>query len=997
MKKITIILLGLFLFILALAFILPIIFKDEIRARVDQEIANSVNAEVFFEEFSVSLFRNFPNVTASLDEFGVVGKVPFAGDTLVSGKRFEIALNLMSVLFDDQIKVNGIEMENPKVLIKVLEDGTANYDIAIEDSAAVDTTAQSAAFSMAIDHWEINNGYLIYDDRSTKFYLEMRDFNHSGSGDFTQDIFDMETNTMAENVTVKFDGVEYVTNKTLNGDVTMQMNLPESKYTFKENNVKINDFNIGFDGFLVMSSDDISMDVTFGAKNNSFKSLLSLVPGAFKEDFEDIKTEGELDFNGFVKGVYSEADSTMPAFNVALKVDNAMFQYPDLPTPVTNINIDMLVENKDGIINNTTINVREMHMDMGQNPIDGRILIEGLSKMTIDADVNAKINLAELNSIVPMENLQLKGLYTLDLKANGVYDTLTSQFPIIDANMSLTDGYVKVDTVPVPLEQINVVASVQNEIGQMEQTVITVSDFNMMMDGEQLSGNMTLRDLDNYTWDAALKGAIDLTTLTKIYPLEDMNISGKLIADIETEGQMADVEAERYDRLPTSGTMTAQNIKYSSKDMPHDVIINSAKVTFNPQRLTINNFDGASGSSDVKLEGYLSNYLGYMFNEKALLEGQLNVNSNKVNLNDWMADDSETETDTSSVASGVLEVPQNVDFEINASINEVLYDNLTLSNVDGKITINDGIARMEGVKFNSLDGDFALNGSYNTQNPQKPLFDIDFDINDLSVQEAFKSFVTIQKLAPVAENVNGEFSTDFTIGGLLGQDMMPEFSSLTGGGIIKILQASLQDSKIISGITNLTKLNDTDVVALKDIILKAKVEDGRLKVQPFDLNIGNYQATIAGSNGIDGSLDYTVKMDIPAGEIGSTVNNALAQLTGKESAGSDITLTFGVGGTYNDPKIGLAGSELGANIKDQAKEAATEAAKEAISDKIGTNVDSAKIEAENKLREEAEKRQKEAEEKARKEIEEQKQEVEEKAKNKLKDFFNLGDDDTTGN
>src|SRR5690606_13137601 len=105
-------------------------------------------------------------------------------------------------------------------------------------------------------------------------FVSLEDVQHTGNGDFTQDIFDMATKTKANNVKLRYDDVEYVSNKELVADVTMNLNLPESKYTFKENNIKVNDFSMGFDGYLSMPADDILMDISFGAKDNTFKSLL---------------------------------------------------------------------------------------------------------------------------------------------------------------------------------------------------------------------------------------------------------------------------------------------------------------------------------------------------------------------------------------------------------------------------------------------------------------------------------------------------------------------------------------------------------------------------------------------------------------------------------------------------------------------------------------------------------------------------------------------------
>ena len=117
---------------------------------------------------------------------------------------------------------------------------------------------------------------------------------------------------------------------------------------------------MSFDGWFKMNENDYGMDITFKSPDNSFKSLLSLVPGMYTSSFNNIETKGDLAFNGFAKGTYSEKQ--MPAFNLNLLVKDAMFKYPDLPTAINNINIDLLVDNKDGVIENTILNLKKFHL-----------------------------------------------------------------------------------------------------------------------------------------------------------------------------------------------------------------------------------------------------------------------------------------------------------------------------------------------------------------------------------------------------------------------------------------------------------------------------------------------------------------------------------------------------------------------------------------------------------------------------------------------------------
>jgi uncharacterized protein involved in outer membrane biogenesis len=172
MKKALIIVGLIFVVLLAAAFILPVVFKDDIKAAIDKEIAKTVNADVVFDadKFSLSLFRNFPSMTAEMKDFGVINRSPFEGEVLFAAEQLEVEVNLADVLFGDQMRLKGITVVRPVINVKVLEDGRANYDIAIPSTDTVAAEAASEDFSFGIDHWEIVEGDIVYDDRSIPFF-----------------------------------------------------------------------------------------------------------------------------------------------------------------------------------------------------------------------------------------------------------------------------------------------------------------------------------------------------------------------------------------------------------------------------------------------------------------------------------------------------------------------------------------------------------------------------------------------------------------------------------------------------------------------------------------------------------------------------------------------------------------------------------------------------------------------------------------------------------
>ncbi|ALI99016.1 AsmA family protein [Rufibacter tibetensis] len=985
MKKIFIGLAIFLVVLLAATSLIPVFFKDKIKERLDKEIAKSVNARVLYEtnNVSLSLFRTFPDLGLNVKELTIVGKDSFQRDTLAYLPNFNLGLDLMSVLTGDQIEIKSVQMDEPRLKLLVLKSGKANWDIFIPDSAATPETQDTTDFKMGIDEWKINNGQIVYQDLSIPFGVNAYNVQHTGSGDLAKDIFDMKTSTQAERFTMTYGGVNYIENKKLDADVTMAMDLANAKYTFKDNNFRINDFALGMAGAIAMPTDDINLDLTFKALETDFKNIFSLVPGVFTDKFKDVKTDGKVAFNGYVKGVFNE--TTMPGFGVDLKINKGTFQYPDLPQAARNINIDMSVKNTDGNVDHTIIDLRKLHLDLGKNPVDGRVLIDGLEPMKIDGNLQAKLDLAEVTKVFPLEGTTLRGLLAVNAQAKGVY--FEKHMPVVTATLNLTNGYVKSSSFPAPLEQVTVASTVVNRTGNAADTDIQISRFRMLLDKEPLEGRVAIKNLAQPQFDADVRGVLDLTKLTKIIPIEGTTLSGRLNGNILAKGKMTDVDAGRYGNVQASGTVQIANLNYKSVDLPQGMRINSAKATFNNEQVALQQLTGFLGKSDVQMNGTVTNYMGYFFSENQPLRGNFTLQSNTFNVNEWMVDEHTGQTVPSSTqeAQGLVKVPANLDMVLTTQAGTVIYDNLKLQNLSGKVTLKDQIAKLENVSFNTLGGQFSTTGSYDSRDLIHPKFSFGLDIKNLDFQQSFNSFVTIQKLAPIARLLKGEFSSKFNFSGELGSDMMPLMSSLTGKGVVEVVEAVVTNIQALSKISQLTNLKEVQNFSLKNRGFAAEIIGGNLVVKPFDFAVGDIKMTVGGTNNVSGKVDYVVAMDVPSGKVGNALAGKITSLTGVQNLNGleRVTLQLGVTGNYNDPAVALKGSSVKAEAASLVKQVVTnklDDVKEKLNVNVPTNTDSIKAELT--------KRQQEVELRARQELDKKRLEAEQKLRSEAKSRLN---------
>src|SRR5690606_26793259 len=120
---------------------------------------------------------------------------------------------------------------------------------------------------------------------------------------------------------------------------------------------------------------------------------------------------------------------------------------------------------------------------------------------------------------------------------------------------------------------------------------------------------------------------------------------------------------KNYNQLETRGLMDVSNFKYSATDLPQSIQITKAKAEFNPSTILLSEFDSKIGSSPLQATGSLTNYMDYFLGENGTLKGQLALISSKFNVNEWMCE--QTATDSGSSELTVIELPSTIDFTMS--------------------------------------------------------------------------------------------------------------------------------------------------------------------------------------------------------------------------------------------------------------------------------------------------------------------------------------------
>jgi hypothetical protein len=428
--------------LLIAGFSIPYLFEKQIKEKIKATANESVNATVNFSEADLSLFKNFPNATISLEKLVIINKAPFEGDTLVSLDQLQLKMSVLELFnsSDKPMNISGIISKNGLINIIKNKDGIGNYDIAKKDTNTDSSTEAGKPMALKINNYEIENFKLKYTDEASKMKVVLDSLNHKGTGDFTNEILDLDTHTTTK-ISMTMEKVNYMKNIAISLDAVLGMNMKTSTYTFKENKAKINELPLEFDGFIQMIAAGQNYDLKFKTPTSSFKNFLGLIPEAYASSIENVKTTGDFTVTGFAKGLFS--DKTVPKFNIAIQSTNGSFQYPDLPKSVKNIIIDTKIINETGNKDDTFVNIDQLSFAIDQDVFNAKATIKNVAtNALVDAKLNGTINLGNLSKAYPIKlDKPLSGI----LKANvtskfDMKSVETSQYQNINnaGNMSLS-------------------------------------------------------------------------------------------------------------------------------------------------------------------------------------------------------------------------------------------------------------------------------------------------------------------------------------------------------------------------------------------------------------------------------------------------------------------------------------------------------------------------------------------------------------------------------
>ena len=522
-----------------------------------------------------------------------------------------------------------------------------------------------------------------------------------------------------------------------------------------------------------------------------------------------------------------------------------------------------------------------------------------------------------------LKDITTTGSATISGGVSGYY--IDEDYPKVDLQVKVENGNFKYAEMPEQIQNISAEMLMGKPQGDLDLLKININEAHAEIRNNPVDLTLKISNpVSDPLFDGAFVGKVNLDHLKDALPIDSVNMSGMIDANLFVNGRYSDVEAEAYDKIKSDGVVLLNNFIYDSPELTQQVVIPSGKMDFSPASINLSDLNMRVGQSDFHLSGKIGNYLNYVLKD-GVLNGTMQLNSNFVNLNELLslqiAPTAENTTETASEEEAVLafDVPENIDFTFRSSINRAVLNRIPITDIKGEVKAVDKKLILDGLDMKMLDGKMTMNGSYENTTQNQPLFDFGFDIAGFDIPELYQTVAGFRKLIPGAGNSTGRLSTSLGLKGRLSPQLKLIPASANGKGKFSTNNVEIKNSQLfnqLSGIIQKEKLRD---VTIGDFTANLTVEDGGINLRPFTTKVIGQETTVSGTLNAQSLLDMRLDFNVEREMFGPDIQKILKVLPGNEKI---TMLPAGVliKGPVGEPKVNLDLSATQKAVTDATKD-----------------------------------------------------------------------------
>jgi uncharacterized protein involved in outer membrane biogenesis len=423
-KKILFYTLAAGIFLMASGIALVYLYQDKIIQLFVEEANQHLKTEVKVGKISLSLFDKFPQLAIKFDQIRISGANAADKRPLAVAKKLYGTFDLRD-LWSGRYTVSRVYLEEADVLLTVDEDGLENFDIFRRGEKSSTIPKEDAGFD--IQRIILKNVHVRYERGRKK--IECYE-------------------VLARDLTARLSTQGGETDIALEGDLTTQHLLIDNRAYFKNKQLAIkselryrqstreltihpSDLTINRGAFTIQGRythlTNSYVDLAVRSHHTDVQTLLSLLPEETSRKLGNYQSQGELFFNGTVKGKVNGGAS--PHVQIHFGCKDATLIHPSSGKRIESVSLTGKYDN--GRLQNLTtskLSLKNIQGNLAGRAFSGNFSVLNFENPSLVFDLTGAADVASLLAFYPVEKIErASGEIALQVSFDGKMSDLKAE------------------------------------------------------------------------------------------------------------------------------------------------------------------------------------------------------------------------------------------------------------------------------------------------------------------------------------------------------------------------------------------------------------------------------------------------------------------------------------------------------------------------------------------------------------------------------------------
>jgi hypothetical protein len=575
----------------------------------------------------------------------------------------------------------------------------------------------------------------------------------------------------------------------------------------------------------------------------------------------------QIEVSGMVRKSYFRGLFSTVNFSMSAGLEGTLHRYSNKGT---------LLLSSQSISTSAELNVdpRTIRIEQASLKLAGQeLLVEGsiLRPKPLEFDLNLEGKHLDLENLLRHFALSDGGLPG-DLHAGGDLDfrgsvkgiVSNTKMPQIKADFSLQNGWLQSSRLPKEVKEIKLVGNYSN--GNRKSpgtTLIELKGVSIRFGNSRLGGDYSVYNLIRPDFNYKIKADLDLTDIQDFMVVDSIfeNMEGRLLAEVSMQGDRA--------LLRTVGKKDLLNYDYQANFRLDDVSLTFRGLPFRFSKFTgdavftdhlvIKNLSGIFGESQVSLSGRVDNFLEYLFTSGANLWMDIDLYSERVDLNQpglMKADEA------GSQQSDTVLLPEKLYLKARFWFDELQARDFRATQVTGDLIYRPrrlSINHLEGL---SMSGQIETEGILEQQNDDHFLVKSSSKISSVDITEAFQTFHNFGQDFIVDRHIKGSLSGTVNFSAGLTQQMRIQKETVLTDCNVIIRNGELTGFEPMMKLSRFIEVEELSNVKFSTLTNEIFIRNQEIVIPNMDIHSSAFDITASGLHGFDGNYTYKVKVSL---------------------------------------------------------------------------------------------------------------------------------------